>query len=97
MAVLAHPGRSAAARKKAIVAIARQLALDLWRLFTGQARAERVEGTLRPLGDRRPARLVRQRPPIPWGGANASAPPDPLRDSGIAAARCHQGAIRRIT
>ena len=43
MAVLAHPGRSAAARKKAIVAIARQLALDLWRLFTGQARAERVE------------------------------------------------------
>ena len=43
MAVLAHPGRSAAARKKAIVAIARQLALDLWLLFTGQARAERVK------------------------------------------------------
>jgi hypothetical protein len=42
MAVLANPGRSAAARKKAIVAIARQLAVDLWRLFTGQTRAEKL-------------------------------------------------------
>jgi len=37
--VLGDPGRSAAARKKAIVAIARQLAVDLWRLFTGQTTA----------------------------------------------------------
>ena len=40
--VLADPGRSAAARKKAIVAIARQLAVDLWRLFTGQTTADKL-------------------------------------------------------
>ena len=34
--------RSAAARKKAIVAVARQLAVDLWRLFTGQTTAENL-------------------------------------------------------
>lgn len=42
MPVLGDPGRSAAARKKAIVAIARQLAVDLWRLFTGQTTAEKL-------------------------------------------------------
>ena len=31
---------NAAARKKAVVAIARQLAVDLWRIFTGAAKAE---------------------------------------------------------
>jgi transposase len=40
--VLGDPGRSAAARKKAIVAIARQLAVDLWRLFTGQTTADKL-------------------------------------------------------
>ena len=40
--VVADPGRSAAARKKAIVAIARQLAVDLWRLFTGQTTADKL-------------------------------------------------------
>jgi DNA-binding transcriptional regulator PaaX len=33
--VLQNPRSSAAARKKAVVAVARQLAVDLWRLFTG--------------------------------------------------------------
>ena len=33
---------SAAARKKEIVAVARQLAVDLWRLFTGQTSAENL-------------------------------------------------------
>lgn len=33
---------SAAARKKAVVAVARQLAVDLWRLFTGQTTAENL-------------------------------------------------------
>lgn len=42
MPVLGDPGRSAAARKKTIVAIARQLAVDLWRLFTGQTTAEKL-------------------------------------------------------
>jgi hypothetical protein len=32
----------AAARKKAIVAVARQLAVDLWWLFTGQTTAENL-------------------------------------------------------
>ena len=32
--VLENPKASAAARKKAVVAVARQLAVDLWRLFT---------------------------------------------------------------
>ena len=38
--VLAAPTRNAAARKKAIVAIARQLAVDLWRIHTGRVAAE---------------------------------------------------------
>ena len=40
MPVLGDAKGSAAARKKAIVAVARQLAVDLWRLFTGQTTAE---------------------------------------------------------
>lgn len=40
--VLGDPSRSAGARKKAIVAVARQLAVDLWRLFTGQTTAEKL-------------------------------------------------------
>ena len=31
-----------AARKKAIVALARQLAVDLWRIFTGRVQAENL-------------------------------------------------------
>ena len=42
MGVLGDASRSAAARKKAIVAVARQLAVDLWRLFTGQTTAEKL-------------------------------------------------------
>ena len=37
--VLGDPARNGAARKKAVVAVARQLAVDLWRLFTGQTTA----------------------------------------------------------
>ena len=33
---------SAAARKKALVALARRLAVDLWRIATGRARAEEL-------------------------------------------------------
>jgi len=40
--VVANRGQSAAARKKAVVAIARQLAVDLWRLFTEQTTAEKL-------------------------------------------------------
>ena len=40
IAVLSAPARNAAARKKAIVAIARQLAVDLWRIRTGRVVAE---------------------------------------------------------
>jgi transposase len=40
MPVLGDAKGSAAARKKAVVAVARQLAVDLWRLFTGQTTAE---------------------------------------------------------
>jgi len=40
--ILGDPSRSPAARKKAIVAVARQLAVDLWRLFTGQTSAENL-------------------------------------------------------
>jgi len=40
--VLGNPKASAAARKKAVVAVARQLAVDLWRLFTGQTTAENL-------------------------------------------------------
>jgi len=42
MGVLGDPGRSPAARKKVIVAIARQLAVELWRLFTGQTTADKL-------------------------------------------------------
>ena len=42
MPVLGDAKGSAAARKKAIVAVARQLAVDLWRLFTGQTTAEKL-------------------------------------------------------
>ena len=42
MPVLGDTKGSAAARKKAIVAVARQLAVDLWRLFTGQTTAEKL-------------------------------------------------------
>ena len=38
--VLAAPNRNTAARKKAIVALARQLAVDLWRIRTGRVQAE---------------------------------------------------------
>ena len=47
-AVLKDPARSAAQRKKAVVAIARQLAVDLWRLFTGQTEAEKLGLTYLP-------------------------------------------------
>ena len=40
--VLADPARGGAARKKAVVAIARQLAVDLWRVSTGQTTAENL-------------------------------------------------------
>jgi transposase len=39
-AIFHAPTRSSAARKKAIVAVARQLAVDLWRIATGRVRAE---------------------------------------------------------
>jgi transposase len=39
--VLNSPTPNPAARKKAVVAIARQLAVDLWRVFTGQVEAEK--------------------------------------------------------
>ena len=35
-----------AARKKAIVAVARQLAVDLWRIKTGRLRAEQIGLTI---------------------------------------------------
>ena len=38
---LADPERSPATRKIAIVAIARQLAVDLWRIFTGETTADK--------------------------------------------------------
>ena len=34
------PTATSGAKKKAVVAIARQLAVDLWRVFTGQTTAE---------------------------------------------------------
>ena len=40
--VLGDPTHSSAVRKKAIVAVARQLAVDLWWLFTGQTTAEKL-------------------------------------------------------
>ena len=42
MPVLGDAKGSATARKKAAVAVARQLAVDLWRLFTGQTTAEKL-------------------------------------------------------
>ena len=39
--VLKSPAATAGAKKKAVVAIARQLAVDLWRVFTGQTTAEK--------------------------------------------------------
>ena len=39
--VLYSPTPNAAAKKKAVVAIARQLVVDLWRVFTGQVEAEK--------------------------------------------------------
>lgn len=43
LAILARGARATgAARKKAIVAVARQLAVDLWRLPTGQCSAEKL-------------------------------------------------------
>ena len=39
--VLNSPTPNPAAKKKAVVAIARQLAVDLWRVFTGQVEAEK--------------------------------------------------------
>ena len=39
-AVLEDPKACAAARKKAIVAVARRLAVDLWRIATGRVQAE---------------------------------------------------------
>ena len=38
---------SGAARKKAIVALARRLAVDLWRIATGRVKAEELGLTLR--------------------------------------------------
>ena len=40
--VLASPQASAAARKKAIVAVGRRLAIDLWRLNTGRTTAQKL-------------------------------------------------------
>lgn len=42
MGMLGDPWRSPAVRKKVIVAIARQLAVDLWRLFTAQTTADNL-------------------------------------------------------
>jgi transposase len=39
-AVLGAPGSTRPARKKAIVAVARQLAVDLWRIATGRVRPQ---------------------------------------------------------
>jgi transposase len=40
-AVFKNPTATSGAKKKAVVAIARQLAVDLWRVFTGQTPAEK--------------------------------------------------------
>ena len=45
---LGAPKTSGAARKKAIVALARRLAVDLWRIATGRVKAEELGLTLRP-------------------------------------------------
>ena len=41
-AVLDDPKACAAARKKAIVALARRLAVDLWRMATGRVQPEEL-------------------------------------------------------
>jgi transposase len=46
-ALLADHKASAAARKKAIVALARQLAVDLWRIATGRVQAQELGLLLR--------------------------------------------------
>jgi hypothetical protein len=38
--VLCNPTPNAASKKKAVVDVARQLAVDLWRIFAGPAKAE---------------------------------------------------------
>jgi transposase len=40
--LLENPKASVAARKKAIVALARQLAVDLWRIATGRVQPQEV-------------------------------------------------------
>lgn len=51
--VLGHPKASKAARKKAIVAMARQMAVDLWRWRTGRASADTLGWTMLGSGDGR--------------------------------------------
>ena len=46
--VLSTPSRRTDARKKAIVAVARQLAIDLWRIRTGRVQAEALGLQLNP-------------------------------------------------
>ena len=46
---LGVPKTSGAARKKAIVALARQLAVDLWRIATGRVQAADLGLRMRPL------------------------------------------------
>ena len=69
-----------AARKKAIVAVARHLAVDLWRLLTGQCSAEKLG--LRANGAPEPAA---QNPPPPPPHLPPQCPPPRApfgRDSG---------------
>jgi transposase len=47
--VLSSPSRRTDARKKAIVAVARQLAIDLWRIRTGRVQAEALGLQLNPI------------------------------------------------
>ncbi|HEY5742206.1 MAG TPA: hypothetical protein VIS99_06670 [Terrimicrobiaceae bacterium] len=42
MTLLENPKASAPARKKAIVALARRLSVDLWRIATGRVKAEEL-------------------------------------------------------
>ena len=63
MGVLGDRSRSAAARKKAIVAVARQLAVDLWRLFTGQTTAENLGLIYLPEAARCPEDEAELKPP----------------------------------
>ena len=41
-ALIQNPKATAAARKKAIVALARRLSVDLWRIATGRVKAEEL-------------------------------------------------------